>query len=170
MASETEAAAGNTTINYEVASTAVETPVVVVVAPAPDAAAAPEAGNSGSGSGGAGVEVSSSKMAVSIATATATVSVAMTTTAGETAGVVAKTTTAAAVVAAAAAAALGKCMLLQLWTDSTLCRVGSGLRPPQVKPLYSEGMIVSTLLIPEQPRMNISDRQSFAALLVLSLY
>jgi len=30
MASETEAGVGNTTINYEVASTAVETPVVVV--------------------------------------------------------------------------------------------------------------------------------------------
>jgi hypothetical protein len=57
MAAETEAAAGNATINYEAASTAVETEVVAV-----DAAAAPEAGNSGSGygsSGGSGVEVSS---------------------------------------------------------------------------------------------------------------
>jgi hypothetical protein len=44
---ETEAAAGNTTINYEAALTAVETPVVVVAA-AVDAAAAPDdAGNSG---------------------------------------------------------------------------------------------------------------------------
>ena len=43
--SETEAAAGNTTINYEAALTAVETPVVVVAA-AVDAAAAPNAGNS----------------------------------------------------------------------------------------------------------------------------
>ena len=46
MASETEAAAGNTTIN-PAASTAVETPFVVMVA-AVDAAAAPDAGNSGS--------------------------------------------------------------------------------------------------------------------------
>jgi hypothetical protein len=44
MAAETEAAAGNTTINYEAASTAVET-AVMVVATAVDAVAAPEAGN-----------------------------------------------------------------------------------------------------------------------------
>ena len=50
MASETEAAAGNTTINPEVASTAVETPVVMMAA-AVDAAAAPDAGNSCSGGG-----------------------------------------------------------------------------------------------------------------------
>ncbi len=48
MASETEAAAGNTTINYEGESTAVEMPVVVVVV-AVDAAAAPDAGNHGRG-------------------------------------------------------------------------------------------------------------------------
>ena len=39
MAAETEAAAGNTTINYEAASTALETAVMAVVA-AVDAAAA----------------------------------------------------------------------------------------------------------------------------------
>ena len=41
MAAETEATVGNTTINYEVASTAVETAVLVVAA-AVDAAAAPD--------------------------------------------------------------------------------------------------------------------------------
>ena len=39
MASETEAAVGNTTINHEAASTAVEMPVMVVVAAAAAAAA-----------------------------------------------------------------------------------------------------------------------------------
>ena len=43
MASETEAASGNTTINYEAELAAVETLVVVVAAV--DAAAAPDAGN-----------------------------------------------------------------------------------------------------------------------------
>jgi len=54
---DTEAAAGNTTINYEVASTAVETAVVTA---GMDAAAVPEAGNSGSGYGsGNSVDVGS---------------------------------------------------------------------------------------------------------------
>jgi len=44
MVSETEAASGNTTINYEAELAAVET-LVVVVAAAVDAAAAPDAGN-----------------------------------------------------------------------------------------------------------------------------
>jgi len=50
MASKTEAVAGNTTINPEAASTAVEMPIVVMTA-AVDAVAAPYAGNSGSGGG-----------------------------------------------------------------------------------------------------------------------
>ena len=53
MELETEAVAGNTTINPEAASTAMETPVVMT---AVDAAAAPDAGNSGSSGG---VDVSS---------------------------------------------------------------------------------------------------------------
>ena len=81
MASETEVAAGNTTINPEAASTAVETPVVVMAA-AVDAVAAPDAGNSGSGGG---VDVGIGETAVTIATATATITAAMTTTAAETA-------------------------------------------------------------------------------------
>ena len=62
IAAETEAAVGNTKINYEAASAAVETEVVVVVAVAVDTAVAPEAGNSGSGygsGGGGGVDVGS---------------------------------------------------------------------------------------------------------------
>ena len=74
---------GNTTINYEAASTAVETSVVVVAA-AVDVAAAPEAGNSGSGcsSGSGDVDVGGGGMAVTIATATLTVTALMTTTSG----------------------------------------------------------------------------------------
>ena len=101
MASETEAAVGNTTIDYEVASTAVESPVVVVAAVV-DALAAPEAGNSGSGIGssGSGVDVGRGKKAVMIATAMAMMTVAMTMTAAETAEVAATTTTATEAAAA----------------------------------------------------------------------
>ncbi len=97
MASKTEAVAGNTTINPEAASTAVEMPIVVMTA-AVDAVAAPYAGNSGSGGG---VDVSSGETAVTIATAKATVTAEMSTTAAETA-VMATTTTTASVAAAAA--------------------------------------------------------------------
>ena len=56
MAAKTEAAAGNTTINYEAASTAVKTAAVMVVVDVEAAAsmAAPDAGNSGSGYGSGG--------------------------------------------------------------------------------------------------------------------
>jgi hypothetical protein len=95
MASETEAAAVNTTINYEAASTAVETPVVVMAAAAVDAAAAPNAGNSVSGCSGGGVDIGSGKTAVMIATAMATVTATMTTSDAETAAVAAARTKAA---------------------------------------------------------------------------
>ena len=98
MASETEAAAGNTTINPEAASTAVETPVVVMAA-AVDAAVAPDAGNSGSG-GGVDVGSGEGETAVTIATATVTVTAAMTTTAAETVTMSTTTKTAAAAAAA----------------------------------------------------------------------
>ena len=76
MALETEAATGNTTINYEAALTAVETPEVMVGAAAVDAEVAPDAGNSssicgsGSGSGSRGVDVGSDETAVTMAMAT----------------------------------------------------------------------------------------------------
>ncbi len=56
MAAKTEAAAGNTIINYEAASTAVKTAAVMVVVDVEAAAsmAAPDAGNSGSGYGSGG--------------------------------------------------------------------------------------------------------------------
>ena len=80
MALETEAATGNTTINYEAALTAVETPEVMVGAAAVDAEVAPDAGNSSSicGSGSRGVDVGSDETAVTMAMATGTVTAVMT--------------------------------------------------------------------------------------------
>ena len=96
MASETEAAAGNSTINPQTASTAVETPFMVMAA-VMDAAAAPDANNSGSDGV---VDVGSGEMAVTIAMATATVTSAMTTTAEATVAAAAMTTPASAAAAA----------------------------------------------------------------------
>ena len=85
MALETEAVAGNTTIKYEAASTAVETPGVMVVVAAVDAEVAPDAGNSSSicGSGSRGDDVGSGETAVTMAMATGTVTAAITMTATE---------------------------------------------------------------------------------------
>ena len=66
IAAETEAAVGNTTINYEAASTAVETVVVVAVM---DAAVAPEAGSTGSGYGSGNDDYNDNMTAMAMVTA-----------------------------------------------------------------------------------------------------